>query len=163
MLLMIEKGLRGGISMISNRHGKDNNPYMGSDYDEKKPTKYSTYLDANNLYGCAMIQPLPICKLEWLENFFLWWMENFENWRDKACILEVDLKYPDHLHDLHNDYPLAPERVMVNRVRKLIPNLNNKEKYVVHHKNLKLYESIGLRMAKIHRNITFVEKPWLKS
>ena len=52
---------------------------------------------------------------------------------------------------------------MVNRVRKLIPNLNNKEKYVVHHKNLKLYESIGLRMAKIHRSITFVEKPRLKS
>ena len=56
--------------MISNRHGKDNNPYMGSDFDEKKPTKYNTYLDANNLYGCAMIQPLPVCKFEWLENFF---------------------------------------------------------------------------------------------
>ena len=90
-------------------------------------------------------------------------MENIENWRDKPCILEVDLKYSDHLYDLQNDYPLAPERVMVNRVGKLIPNLNNKEKYVVHHKNLKLYESLGLRIAKIHRGITFVEKPWLKS
>lgn len=90
-------------------------------------------------------------------------MENIENWRDKPCILEVDLKYPDHLYDLQNDYPLAPERVMVNRVGKLIPNLNNKEKYVVHHKNLKLYETLGLRIAKIHRGITFVEKPWLKS
>lgn len=70
MLLMTEKGLRGGISMISNRHGKDNNPYMGSDYDEKKPTKYNTYLNANNICGCAMIQPLPVCKFEWLENVF---------------------------------------------------------------------------------------------
>lgn len=83
MLLRIEKGLPGGISMISNRHGKANNPYMGYDYDEKKPTKYNTYLDANNLYGWAMIQPLPVGKFEW--------MENFENWPDKPCILEVDL------------------------------------------------------------------------
>ena len=74
MLLMLEKGLRGGISMISNGHGKDNNPYMGSDYDEQKPTKYNTYLDANNLYGCAMIQPLPFCKFEWLKKTFLFFL-----------------------------------------------------------------------------------------
>lgn len=128
---------------------------MGSDYDETKPTKYITYLSANNLYGCAMIQPLPVGKFEW--------MENFENWRDKPCILEVDLEYPVHLHDLHNDYPLVPERVMVIRIEKLIPNLRNKEKYVVHHRNLKLYESLGLRITKIYGGITFVEKPWLKS
>ena len=122
---------------------------MGSDHDETKPTKYITYLDANHLYVCAMIQPLLVGKFEW--------MENFENWRDKPCTLEVDLEYPDHLHDLHNDYPLATERVLVNRVEKLIPNLRNGEKYVVHHKNLKLYESLGLRMTKIHRGLTFDE------
>ena len=57
MLLMIEKGIRGGVSTISNRYGKSNNRYMGGRYDASKPTKYITYLDANNLCGWAMSKP----------------------------------------------------------------------------------------------------------
>ena len=128
MLLMFEKGTHGGISMISKRYSQANNPYMGKIYDKTKPTKYITYLDANNLYGWAMSKNLPIGNFKW--------MDNFENWQNVPCILEVDLEYPVELHDLHNDYPLAPERVFINKVEKLIPNLNNKEKYVVHHQNL---------------------------
>ena len=79
-----------------------------------------------------------------------------------SCVLEVDLEYPEHLHDLHNDYPLAPQRVKIGDVAKLIPNLNNKTNYVVHYDNLKLYESLSLKITKIHRGIKFEESVWLK-
>jgi hypothetical protein len=78
-------------------------------------------MDANNLYGWAMSQPLPIRDFKWMSG------EELEKWRNYGCILEVDLEYPEELHDKHNEYPLAPERTDVNKVDKLIPNLNNKE------------------------------------
>ena len=85
------------------------------------------------------------------------------SWKDHPCISEVDLEYPQHLHDLHNDYPLAPERLNVNRVDKLIPNLRNKTKYIVHHETLKQYLTLGLKLTKVHRGITFKESAWLKT
>ena len=78
------------------------------------------------------------------------------------CILEVDLEYPAKFHDLHNDYPVALEQVEVNKVNKLIPNLNEKKKYVVHYENPKLYERLGLEITKIHRGVLFEESDWLK-
>jgi len=75
---------------------------------------------------------------------------------------EVDLEYPKKLHDLHNEYPLAPERIEINKVEKLIPNSNEKKKYVLHHKNLKQYLDLGLKLTKIHRGISLDEKAWLK-
>jgi len=74
-------------------------------------------------------------------------------------MLEVDLEYPKELHNAHNNYPLAPESVKVGTVPKLIPNLNKKTKY---YENLKMYESMGLKITKIHRGIKFNERPWLK-
>ena len=85
-----------------------------------------------------------------------------DNWKNFSCILEVDLEYPTGLHDLNNDYPQAPESLKVNRVDKLIPNLYNKTKYVIHCENLKLYESLGLKTIRVHRGIKFEESPWLK-
>ena len=160
MLLMFEKGIRGGISMISNRHGKANNSYMGDEYDDKLPPKYITYLDANNLYGWAMCKPLPTRDFKWMDDDELTSWKNYGS--SNACILEVDLEYPKHLHDLHNDYPLAPERLVLGKVEKLVPNLNDKIKYVIHYENLKLYESLGLKITKIHRGIKFEESTWLK-
>ena len=156
MLLMFEKGIRGGISMISNRHGKANNSYMDDEYDDKRATKYITYLDANNLYGWEMCKPLPTSNFKWMDDGELM------SWKKHTCILEVDLEYPKELHDLHNDYPLAPERLVLGKVEKLVPNLNDKIKYVIHYENLKLYESLGLKITKIHRGIKFEESPWLK-
>ena len=75
----------------------------------------------------------------------------------------MDLEYPKKLHDLHNDYPLAPERLTIKNVEKLIPNLWDKEKYIVHHENLKLYQELGLKIKKIHRGIQFREEPWMRS
>ena len=155
MYLMAEKGIRGGVSMISNRFSKANNPYMRDKYDPNSPTKYIPYLDANNLYGYAMSKPLPVRNFKWMTE------EDLNNWRNIPCILEVDLEYPQDLHDLYNDYPLGPERLKIGKVEKRIPNLYNKEKYVLHRQNLKQYESFGLKITKIHKGITFHEEPWL--
>ena len=165
MLLMIEKGIRGGISIISNRYGKANNKYM-KDYNKKELSKYLMYVDANNLYGCAMSQKLPIHSFKWMSNKEI---ENIFNnqivqvWEGTPCILEVDLTYPEELHDLHNDYPLCPERVECDKgVKKLIPNLRHKKNYVVHYKTLMQYLNLGMELKKIHRGIKFIECDFLK-
>ena len=184
MQLFIEKGLRGGISYISHRHGKANNKYM-RDYNPQEESSYLMYLDANNLYGWAMSQPLPYRDLQWKdfedpEEIIL---DNYHENSNKGIILKVDLEYPEELHDLHNDYPCAPEKIIVTNdmlsdycrniknlfgnssgnVSKLIPTLNKKTKYVLHYQNLKLYQSLGLRLTKIHRVLEFKERKWLKS
>ena len=76
--------------------------------------------------------------------------------------LETSELYPWSWHDLHNDYPFAPQRIKIGDVEKLIPNLNNKTNYFVHYKNLKLYETLGLKTTKIHRGINFEESAWLE-
>ena len=183
MFQFIEKGMRGGISYIANRYGKANNKYM-KEYDEKVPSKYIMYLDANNLYGWAMSQALPTGGFKWLspkqiEKIHLGkYIENSK----KGMILEVDLEYPTELHYLHNDYPLGPEKVKVTEdmlsdyckkiankykisiglVHKLIPTLSNKEKYVLHYRNLQLYLNLGLKLKKVHRVLEFNQSPWLK-
>ena len=156
MLLMIEKGIRGGVSMISTRYGKANNKYMGKSFNEKEPSKYIQYLDANNLYGWAMSKPLPTHGFKWMK------VDELETWELHSCILEVDLEYPKSLHDLHNGYPLAPEQIVVNKVVKLTPNLGDKKKYILHYENLKQYLRLGLKLTHIHRGIKFKESPWLK-
>ena len=157
MLLLFEKGIRGGVSMIPNRWGKANNKFMGEKFDKTKPSKFLAYLDSNNLYGWAMMQPLPVGDFHWMND------EELKNWKDYPCILEVDLDYPKELHKTHNDFPLAPERLMIGKVEKLIPNLWGKKKYVLHKKNLELYCDLGLQISRIHRGMKFREEPWMKS
>ena len=176
MQLFIEKGLRGGISYIAHRHAKANNKYMKNYYVDML-SSYIMYLDANNLYGWAMSQPLPYDNFRWV-------VANSVIPKRKGIghIYEVDLEYPEELHDLHNDYPCAPEKIKVTddmlsdycreiknkfkissgNVNKLIPTLNDKKNYVLHEENLKLYLSLGLKLKKIHRVLEFSEKPWLK-
>ena len=84
-------------------------------------------------------------------------------WLDTSELYsEVDLDYPKQLNNLHNDYPLAVECVKIGNVEKLIPNLNNKTYYVVRYENLKLYESLGLKITEIHRGIKFEESALLQ-
>ena len=166
MLLMFEKGIRGGISIISNRYGEANNKYMGRGFNKNKPSKYLMYLDANNLYGCAMSMKLPTHGFKWLTDGEMEKLFNnqvVQVWEKTPCILEVDLEYPENLHDLHNDYPFCPERVKCkNGVEKLIPNLRNKTKYVIHYKNLIQCLKAGMKLKKIHRGIKFIESDWMK-
>ena len=176
MQLFIEKGLRGGISYIAHRHATANNKYI-KNYDLDKLISYIMYLDANNLYGWAMSKPLPYGNFRWV---------NADSVITKEYgighIYEVDLEYPKELHDLHNDYPCAAEKIKVSddmlsdycreikdkfnirsgNVNKLIPTLGDKKNYVLHERNLKLYLSLGLKLKKIHRVLEFSEKPWLK-
>ena len=166
MLLMWEKCIRGGISMISNRYGEANNKYMNEGFNKNKPSKYLMYLDANNLYGWAMSKKLPTHGFKWLTNGEMEKLYNnqeFNTWIKIPCILEVDLEYPKKLHDIHSDYPLCPERVMCkNGVEKLIPNLRDKNKYVIHYKNLIQCLRLGMKLKRIHRGIKFVETEWMK-
>ena len=156
MLLFIEKGIRGGTSQVTKRYAKANNPYM-TDFEINKLISYIIYLDANNLYGAAMSKKLPKRGFKWIPN------EELENWRNMPCILEVDLEYPKNLHDSHKDLPLAPEKLAVNKVKKLIPNLFDKKRYVIHHETLKFYEKQGLKITKIHKGIKFQESKWLQT
>ena len=110
-----------------------------------------------------MFQPLAVRGFEWMQcSCPAEGLTDFENWRNIPCILELDLEYPKELLDLHNYYILASERLMINKVEKLIPNLNNKEKHVMHFKNLKHYLDLGLRIKMIKRVISFKKEPWLK-
>jgi hypothetical protein len=108
MLMMVKRGIRGGISTISHRYAHANNKYMGEAYDPSKESSFITYLDANNLYGWAMSKALPTHGFRWMNDIEL------QNWRNTPCILEVDIEYPEELHDLHNDYPLAPESLKID-------------------------------------------------
>ena len=155
-LLMVEEGIRGGVSMISNRYAKANNKYMGDKFNSNELSTYIQYLDANNLYGWAMSKPLPTHGFKWMKD------SELNIWEKTSCILEVDLEYPKELHDLHNDYPLAPEQIEVNKTKKLIPNLWDKKNYVIHYENLKQCLKLGLKISNIHRGIKFKESQWLK-
>ncbi|XP_022807622.1 uncharacterized protein LOC111344644 [Stylophora pistillata] len=157
MLHMFEKGIRGGISMISTRHSQANNKYMGARFDPAQPSKFITYLDANNLYGWAMSKSLPTGGFKWVNE------KDFGKWENFPCILEVDLlPVKDEQHDHFNDYPLAPENLLIGKVKKLVCTLNEKKKYIIHHETLKLYKSLGMEIGKIHRVIRFEESPWMK-
>ena len=117
MDLFIEKGMRGGIFYNAKRHSKAKNKYMQS-YDVNEPSKFITYLNVNNLYHWVMSQYLSYNGFKWLSqkeinNLLLNLIGcNFiEENRSDGYILEVDLEYPDKLHELHDDYPLAPEKL----------------------------------------------------
>ena len=179
----IEKGLCGGISYIANRYGQANNKYM-KNYDNCKVSKSIMYLDANNLYGWAMSQYLPKDGFRWLTENELKKGKNLYDYENskKGAILEVDLEYPKHLHDLHNDYPCGAEKIKVKnkmlsnycekkgnkynisigQVHKLIPTFSDKHKYVLHYRNLQLYTEFGLKIKKVHSVLEFNQSPWLK-
>ena len=180
--LMIENNMRGGIATVSERYALANNPFV-DDFDETKTRRYITYLDANSLYATAQCEPLPVGSFRFLTNDEI---EKFDLTSvkvdaDIGYILECDLNYPPTLHDSHNHYPLAPEHMIVTYdmlspyakslqdpdrpwipAKKLIPNVMDKSKYVCHYRNLQRYVKYGLIVTKIHRILSFTQKPWLR-
>lgn len=205
MFKMIDNGIRGGLCMISKRFAKANNPEMVISpelvnnheiqnnwlnrlvFKISEELSYIVYLDANNLYGWAMKQPLPYGKFRWLlaEEFKLINWISLSKDDQVGYFVECDLSYPDELHELHNEYPLAPDQVnlkyeMLNEYqlrllshysiprsslqsRKLIPTLLNRKHYVLHYLNLQFYLEHGMKLQKIHRVIEFRQKAWLAS
>ena len=108
-------------------------------YNNNEESSYIQYLDANNLYGWAMPKKLPVNGFKWLENdktvklvINEEFIKNYNENDKKGYILQVDLKYPKKLHELHSDLPFLPERMEINKCKKLVCNLCNKKKYVVH-------------------------------
>ena len=130
-------------------------------YDSSLPNQDLIYLGANNLYGWAMSQSLPTHGFRFLQQgeISTLKLQELSDDAEDGYIFEVDLHYPTHLHDRHEDYPLAPESLVIFRSmysstqqavfpesaprRKLTPNLRDKVKYVVHSRNLKLYLQLG--------------------
>ena len=164
MLLMCEEGIRGGICHAVHRYAKANNIYM-KDYDSSKESSYTQYLDTNNLYGAAMSEKLPMKGFKWVsdiseinEKF----IKSYNKNSDKGYILEVDVDYPSKFHKLHIDMPFLPERMIIDKTKKLVCNLHDKKNYVVHIRVLKQALDHGLKLRKVHRVIEFNQKACLK-
>ena len=153
--LLIENGMRGGISDVAKRYSKANTKYC-PDYDKTKPEKYIAYIDMNNLYGCAMSEYLPYGGFKWIKknNQII---NKILNKRDDSLhgyFLAIDLDYPENLHDLHKDYPMAPEKIKIKEemlspysaknakkfdiktgnINKLAPNLMSKKNYIINYR-----------------------------
>ena len=171
--LFIEKGMRGGISYNSKRYSKNADDIN------------IMYWDASNLYGWAMSNHLPNEGFKFLneEEINDFDLDSINENSPIGYILEVDLEYPSFLHEKHNDYSLCPEHdsveyemlskycedivdrydIKVGGVKKLIPNLYDKTKYIIHYKSLKYYLGLGMKLVKIHRILCFKQWKWLKS
>ena len=149
MLLMFEHGIRGGITQAVHCYASANNPYMESLYDPEKESSYLQYLDANNLYGWAVSQSLPTGRFRWISikpnN-----ISRLAKVKDKGYQLEVHVKYPKEIHDSHNDLPFMCERMKINRVEKLVPNLKDEKNYVIHIQALDQALSYRLILECIH-------------
>ena len=150
LLLMIEKGIRGGICQSIFRHAKANNKYM-IDYDEKEVSSFLIYADYNNLYGKAMSEKLPVDGFKWVEdiseidgNF----IKNYDEDSNVGYFIEADIEYPNELYNKHSDLPFLPERMKVKRCKKLVCNLYNKKDYVDHIRSLKQALNNGLKIKR---------------
>jgi len=180
MYLMVESGIRGGISTISNRYSRANIPLVEG-YDPQKPTTFITYLDANSLYGASQSEPLPVGDFRFLTPKEICQLDihNIPEDSPTGYIIKCDLKYPDELHPIHSYYSLAPEHLTVTRDMlspfaqkhadehwmpdsKLIPNLLDEKEYVFHYRNLQFYMKQGLKLRKIYKVISFTQSPCLK-
>ena len=157
MLLMIEEGIRGGICHAIQRYAKANNKYM-KDYDKNKESSYIQYLDANNLYGKAMTEKLPVRGFTWMTDISRMdeeFVRSYDKNDIKGYILEVDVDYPNELQNLHSDFPFLAESMVINNTKKLVCNLEDKKNYVVHINVLKQALDHGLKLRKFHRVIEF--------
>ncbi|KAE9542999.1 hypothetical protein AGLY_002910, partial [Aphis glycines] len=141
-ILMFESGIRGGLSQCSQRYSKANNKYMGDKFKKKEESIFLQYLDANNLYGWAMSKYLPTEDFKWVNNLNNFDVMGISDESPKGYILEVDFSYSKELHDLHSDFPLAPEKHFDDEQ---LPKLLT-----------------SLKITKIHRVLEFSQSPWLK-
>lgn len=193
MYRFFEKSIRGGVCHVGKRSHTSNHPSLPN-FDKTQPISQSLDLDANNLYGDSMSQKLPARNFSWLDMDSDMISEILEDileksedyWKDSdiGYTLEIDLEYPKELHDDHNDFPLAPEkltcseaelseysrklitdeggRINMPKCEKLVCHLNKREKYTVNIRTLALYRRLGMKVTKIHRGIVYEQEAWMK-
>ena len=132
MLLMFEKGIRGGICQAIQRYAKANNKYM-KNYDKNNESSQIAHLDANNLYGWAISQKLPVNGFKWVEKsrlseFNEYFIKKYDEDSNTGYFLEVDVEYSKNLFNSHNDLPFLHKRKNVEKVEKLICSIEDKGK-----------------------------------
>ncbi|XP_025191594.1 uncharacterized protein LOC112591876 [Melanaphis sacchari] len=165
MILFMEQGIRGGLVQASERYCRANNPKTPG-YDAEKPSSWLVYQDCNNLYGYAMGEYMPYGGFKWYEGDLDRSLELLDGMTDKSDvgrIYEIDIAYPDNLHDAHNDLPFLPRNAVPpgSKVNKLMVTLERKERYIVHYRNLKQAIANGLTVEKVHRVLEFRQSAWL--
>ena len=172
--------------MVANPFAKANNPEVEG-YESQKPTSYIQLVDCNNQYGWAMGQFLPTHGFEWMTldtespEFWTDFVIKQADEQEDGFLFEVDLEYPSYLHDQHDNFPLAPVHQEIKKDllspyqqgladdlgvkvggEKLCLTLEDKEKYICHYRNLKLYLEKGLKLTRVHRILKFKQSAWLK-
>ena len=154
---MVEKGIRRGITQAVKRYAKANNKYMNDLYNPDEKSIYLQNLNANNLYVWAMAQNLPTHGFKWEngEGFTSEKIDELVGKDKEGYHLEVDVKYPKKLHEIHNGLPLLVEKMKIKSLKKLMPNLKRKKRYLVHIKALDQALKHGLKLKKVHRVIKF--------
>ena len=190
---LVEQLMRGGVSSVyTKRLCRANNKYMGEDFDPSKPSTFIIMIDANNLYGGIMEKfALPMNNFE-LTDETNWGKSEHDELLSKILntdddseigyIVEVDLEYPDNLHTTHADFPLAPEKVAVQKTwlsdyqrelliqcdvvrstksTKLLQTFFNKKRYTLHYQTLKLYVKLGMVVQKMYQVLSFRQGKWL--
>ena len=139
---MFEEGIRGGMCQATHRYVKANNKYMNN-HDKNEESSYLEYLDANNLYGWAMSQKLPVRNFKWIEK------------GDISKFNEDFIKRYDENRMLHSDLAFLPERMKINKCTKLTCTIQNKENYIIHIRALKQAINHGLKLKKVHKVTEF--------
>lgn len=185
MYLFVTKSIRGGLCGTATRYAKSNHD-LCSDYDESKDNAHIISWDCNNLYGTSLCSKLPTGDFKWLtpREITTFDITQIPENGTRGYFLEVDLKYPQELHELHNDLPLAPEKLDIpshewseytqrvsNRLKlkhktsglKLMVSLRDKTRYILHHETLRFYMRQGLELKRIRRGISFKQSSFMKS
>jgi len=183
MYLMFESGIRGGLSYVCQRHARANSPAL-PDYRPDEPTSYLAYWDWNSLYATCQMYSLPVVNFHFLRDDEMRSIDVSSVSYDSyvGCVLEVDLKYPESLHEWHNAYPLAPEHIEIvddmisptlrDMLRetdarhvptsKLVSNLQDKTPYVTHYRCLQFYLAHGLELIRVHRTVAFDQRRFMR-
>ena len=180
--LMIESGIRGGLSYVAKRHARANVP-DSPEYRPDEPPSYLAYWDCNSLYATCQTYSLPVGDFRFLtdEEIRTFDVHSVPADSSTGFILEINLRYPESLHDLHNAYPLAPDHLKIEEdmlsptlrdilsatdmrhttSTKLVSDLRDKTHYVTHYRCLQFYLAHGLELTKIHRIISFTQRPFM--
>ncbi|CAG8505748.1 17406_t:CDS:2 [Cetraspora pellucida] len=182
--LIVENGIREGMTMASHRYAKANNPQC-PDYEPSKPKSWALYEDMNALYSGAMTQYMSTEILGKVSPEEVPNIQSIAPDTEIGYILEVDLEAPVHLHDYFADYPFASEKQIISEnwlslyneilvhdknvkeekyvsEEKLVQTLFTKKNYIVHYQALQTYMKFRIKVTKIHSTLKFRQSPWMK-